>query len=156
MSHVQEQPVRGTAGGAARRGAERAPAQPTGWAGWVVFGGMMMILLGSFQAMAGGVALLNSGYYQVGSNRLLVDLSYTAWGWTHLGLGVVALVTGFGLMTGALWARILGVVVAAISAVVNLGFLAAAPFWAVMMITLDIIVIYAITAHGAEVRNYQR
>ena len=156
MSHVREQPATGTARAPAQRGAETVPAQPTGWAGWVVFGGMMMILLGSFQAMAGGVALLNSGYYQVGSNRLLVDMGYTTWGWVHLGLGLLALVTGFGLMTGAFWARVLGVVVAGVSAVVNLGFLAAAPFWATMMITLDVIVIYAITTHGAEVRNYQK
>ena len=65
----------------------------------------------------------------------------------------MALVAGVGLLTGATWARVLGVVVAMVSAIVNLGFLAASPGWALIMITLDVLVIYAVTVHGREIRN---
>jgi hypothetical protein len=119
-------------------------------AGWVVFAAMMLFLLGSFQALAGVVSLLEKSYYAVASDDLVVHVGYQAWGWTHLVVGVVAASAAFGLMTGATWARIVGIITAMASALVNIGFLAAAPVWAVLMITLDVLVIYAITAHGRD------
>lgn len=136
---------------AGRRHSARA-AEPTAWAGWVVFAAVVMILLGGFQAIAGLVALFNHDLFKVSNSSLLVHASYAAWGWVHLLVALVALVGGLGLISGAMWGRVVGVCVAMVSAVVNLGFLAAYPVWAVTMITLDIVVIYAITAHGAEVR----
>jgi hypothetical protein len=127
--------------------------ESSAWTGWVVFGAMMMILLGSFQAIAGLVALFDEGYYLVVNDELLVSVNYDTWGWTHLVIGLVALAAGLGLMTGAMWARVLGVAVAMISAIVNLAFIAAFPLWALMMITLDVIIIYAITAHGGELKS---
>lgn len=148
----QQQAQAGAAPQVPRQRGERAEPEPTAWVGWVFFGAMMMILLGAFQAIAGFVALFDDGYYKVTSNGLLVHVNYTTWGWVHLAVGAVALAAGFGLMTGAMWARITGVVVALVSAIVNIGFLAAYPIWAITMITLDVIVIYAITAHGREVK----
>lgn len=152
MSDIRQQTPQ-TAGGA-RVPRQRGEAVPetTGWTGWVLFGAMMMVLLGAFQAISGIVALVDSGFYLVGSNGLVVQVNYDVWGWVHIGVGAVALVAGFGLMTGAMWARVLGVAVAMLSAIVNLAFVAAYPVWAVMMIVLDVLVIYAITAHGAEVK----
>ena len=135
-----------------QRGQEQVP-EATAWAGMVTFGAMMMILLGTFQTIAGLVALFDDGYYKVASSGLVVHADYTAWGWLHLVVGLVALAAGTGLMTGAMWARITGVAVAMVSAVVNLAFVAAYPVWAVMMITLDVLVIYAITAHGRELKG---
>ncbi|MGZ4560210.1 MAG: DUF7144 family membrane protein, partial [Mycobacteriaceae bacterium] len=129
-------------------GSTDQPLEFTAWAGWVYFGALVMILLGTFQAIAGLVALLDNSYYHATSNGLLVHANYTAWGWLHLIVGLVAIAAGVGLFTGRMWARITGVVVAMVSAIVNIGFLAAYPIWAVTMITLDAIVIYAICAHG--------
>jgi len=138
--------------------ANRAPQQrghepPPGdrWSGWVLFASMMLILLGCFQGIAGLVALFDKGYYLVGSNGLVVHVDYTVWGWVHLIVGVVALVSGFGLFTGAMWARALGVIVAGLSAIVNFAFIAAFPVWALTIIAIDILVIYGIAAHGKEV-----
>jgi hypothetical protein len=63
---------------------------------------------------------------------------------------VVALTAGFGLFTGAMWARVLGIAVAVISALANFAFVPAYPFWALTLIALDVVVIYAIAAHGKE------
>lgn len=150
MSEVQKEAASTGTTRVPRPRRHEASSEPTGWTGWVVFGAVMMILLGSFQVIAGLVALFDEGYYLVGPNGLVVDVDYTAWGWTHLLVGVVALAAGFGLFTGATWARVLGITVAVISAIVNFGFVAASPFWAVTMITLDVLVIYAIAAHGKE------
>lgn len=154
MSDMRQQaPAGGTTRVPQQRGRE-APPEPTGWAGWVLFGAMMMILLGSFQAIAGLVALFDEGYYITGPNGLVVNVDYTTWGWVHLVIGVVALAAGFGLFTGAMWARVLGITVAVISAIVNFAFMAAFPVWAITMITIDVLVIYAIAAHGREVAAY--
>lgn len=120
------------------------------WVGWILFAGVMLILAGIFQAMAGLVALFDDNYYVVASKHLVVRLDYTGWGWVHLGLGVLAVVAGYGVMSGKLWARIFGIVLAAVSAAVNLAFLAADPVWAVVMLTVDVIVIFALAVHGGE------
>jgi hypothetical protein len=150
MSDVRKQaPATRTTQVPQQRGHE-APPQPTGWTGWVIFGAMMMILLGSFQIIAGVVALLDDGYYLVGSSGLVVNVDYTTWGWAHLLIGVVAMTAGFGLFTGAMWARVLGIAVAVISALANFAFVPAYPLWALTLIALDVVVIYAIAAHGKE------
>ena len=113
----------------------------------------MMILLGALHAIAGLVALFNTGYYVVPSANLVVSVNYTAWGWAHLILGVVALAAGFGLFTGQMWARVLGIGVAVISASANFVFIPAFPLWCMTMLVLDVLVIYAIAAHGRELQN---
>lgn len=125
----------------------------TAWVGWVVFGAAMMILLGTFQIMAGLVALLRSDYYLVGRTGLLVDLDFTVWGWTHLALGVVIVAAGVGVLAGRTWARAVGILLAMLSAVANLAFLAAYPLWGIITITLDVVVIYALAVHGPEIKN---
>ena len=130
--------------------AERA--EPTGWVGWVIFGGVAMIVLGAFQIIEGLVAVFQRGYYQVSPSGLIVHVNYDAWGWTHFGLGVVIALVGFGVMTGALWARIIGIALAVVSAIFNLAFIAAYPVWGIIIIALDVIVIYALAVHGREVK----
>jgi uncharacterized membrane protein len=88
----------------------------------------------------------------VGKNGLAVNVDYTAWGWVHLLLGVVVALAGLALMVGQMWARVLGVVLALASAIVNIGFLAAYPVWSAMIIAIDVLVIYAIIVHGREVK----
>jgi hypothetical protein len=125
-------------------------SERTGWVGWIFFAGIILIMVGSFQAIAGLVALFNDEYYLVGSSGLVVSVDYTAWGWVHLVLGVVAFCTGIGMMLGQRWARITGIILAVLSAIVNLAFVAAYPVWSILVIALDVIVIYALAVHGRE------
>lgn len=130
----------------------RNTGESTRWTGWVVFAGVMMILLGAFQVIEGLVAIFHDGYYLVGANGLVVNVDYTAWGWFHFILGLVAVGAGFGLMTGNVVARVLGIAVAVISAILNLAFIAAYPVWSTVIIAVDVIVIYAIAVHGRELK----
>jgi hypothetical protein len=138
--------------GDGRRYTDAAPA-PTGWVGWIAFAATMMVILGVFHAMAGLVALFRDEYYLVRPNGLVITLDYTGWGVIHLIIGLVVVLAGFALFRGATWARVLAVVVAGVSAVGNLAFLAASPVWAAIMIAVDILVIYAVTAHGRELQS---
>lgn len=126
---------------------ERA-TNPGGWYGMIVFAGTIMLMLGCFHAIAGLVALFQDDYFFVSKDGLVVTANYTAWGWTHLIIGVVVAAAGAALFTGALWARIVAVLVALVSSLVNLAFLSAYPLWSGIMIALDILVIYAVTVHG--------
>lgn len=124
----------------------------TGWVGWIVFAGVMMLILGIFHAFQGLIALFQDDYYLVAANGLTVHVDYTGWGWTHLIFGIIVIAAGAALLTGQMWARIVAVALAVISAVVNAGFLAAYPVWSAIMIAVDILVIWALTVHGSEMR----
>lgn len=130
----------------------RGPA-PTAWTGWVVFGSFMLIMVGSFQAIEGLVAIFDEGFYGVTEAGLVVNVDYTVWGWTHLLLGVLLIISGVGVLSGNTAARTVAVVLAGLSALVNLVFIAAYPVWSVLIITIDVLVIYAIVVHGRELRD---
>jgi hypothetical protein len=127
--------------------------QPSGWVGWIAFASSMMILLGSFQAIQGFVAIFDQGFYHTTESGLVVNIDYTAWGWTHLLLGVLVFVAGGALLVGQTWARVVGVGLAVISAAANMVFVAAYPWWSITVITLDVLIIYALIVHGREMRS---
>ena len=52
-----------------------------------------------------------------------------------------------------MWARIVGVLAAMASAIVNIAFLSAYPAWSAIMIAVDILIIWALTVHGAEMKQ---
>ena len=125
----------------------------TGWVGWISFAGVLMVLVGVFHVIDGLVALFEDDYFLVGSSGLVVNVDFTTWGWVHLIAGVVIVVAGCVVFTGKVWARAIGVLLAMASAIVNVGFLAAYPLWSATMITIDMLVIWALTVHGGEMRE---
>jgi hypothetical protein len=137
---------------ASRRLAAYNKPQWSAWAGWIFFAGVMMIILGSFEIIAALVALFNDQYYLVASSGLVVSVDYSAWGWVHLVLGLVAVGAGIGVMMGQMWARVIGIILAGLSAITNLAFIAAYPLWSTLVIALDVIVIYALAVHGKETK----
>src|SRR3954465_13661071 len=73
---------------------------PSAWTGWVVFAALMMVMLGSFQAVEGLVAIFNKGFYHVRPSGLVVNVNYNVWGWTHLLVGALIIVSGIGVLAG--------------------------------------------------------
>ena len=134
----------------------RTEPEPTSWVGYIVFAGWMLLLLGGFHAFQGFVALFEEDYYLVSKNGLAVQVDYTTWGWVHLILGLVVVVAGIGLMMGQMWARVVGVVVAFLSTLVNAAFLAAYPLWSTIMIAFNVLAIWAITVHGREMKSARK
>jgi hypothetical protein len=134
-----------------------APPHPTtertGWAGWAVFAGVMLVIVGAFQAIDGLVAIFKDDVYLVRSDGLVLNVDYTAWGWVHLLLGLVLVGAGAAIFSGRVWGRTLGVIAAIISAVLNFAYLASYPVWSTLIIAIDVLVIYALIAHGGELRE---
>ena len=144
--------AQGAAPGIPRQRDSQVP-EATGWVGWIAFAGVIMIMVGAFQAIAGLVALFQRGFYLVTESNLIVNVNYTGWGWVHLALGVLMAAAGFGVFAGQMWARVTGVVLAGLAALVNLAFIPAYPVWSLILIALDVIVIYALVVHGREMKS---
>ena len=118
--------------------------------GLTVFAAIMMILVGLFHAVQGFVALINDTFYVVGT-KWVFTFDTTTWGWIHLLLGIVVLIAGFCLLSGMVWARVVGVLLACLSALFNFAWLPYYPVWALVIIALDVFVIWALTVHGRDV-----
>jgi hypothetical protein len=116
--------------------------EPTGW---VIFAGVMMVMIGFLNFFYGLAAVVNDDVVVVGGHgAIIADL--TTWGWVTMLLAVVLVLTGAGLLTGAGWARWVGILVVAINAVEQVWIFPAAPLWAFIVILLDVIIIYNLTA----------
>jgi hypothetical protein len=127
-------------------------AEPTGWIGWIAFAGIMMMILGALQAFYGLVAIVNDEWVLWGNgNAVVIDI--TAWGWVHLIIGIVVVLAGIGVLLGNVLARIVGVVVAAVSLIASFLALPLYPVWSLVVITLDVLVIWALVAHGSEMKR---
>jgi hypothetical protein len=125
----------------------------TGWTGWVGFAAIMLILGGSFQAIAGLAAIFKDEVFAVGKSGLLVSIDYTAWGWVHLAIAALLILAGASLFAGRMYGRIVGVLAAMLSAIANVVFIAAYPVWSTIVIAVDVFVIYAIVVHGGELKS---
>ena len=124
--------------------------QPSGWAvGWTAFAGIMMWVMGGWWILAGLIAVLNPNFFVVTSNWVF-KFDASTWGWIHLLLGVLILAAGFGVFSGAVWARTVGVIIAALAALAAFAWMPYYPIWGVIFIAMAIAVIWALTAHGRD------
>ena len=130
------------------RGSGTSDARPSGWAvGFVVFAAVMMMLAGGFQTIAGIAAIFEDEFFVVAPNYVY-DVDVSAWGWIHLVLGVILFAAGAGALSGATWARIVGITLASLSAFANFFFIPYYPLWSIVIIALDVAVIWALTVYG--------
>ena len=109
-----------------------------------VFAGVILIIVGCFQAIAGLAAIFEDEFFVVTPNYVF-EVNTTTWGWIHLILGAVVAFAGYSLFAAKTWARVVGVLLASLSAIVNFFFIPYYPFWSILIIALDIWVIWALT-----------
>lgn len=120
--------------------------QPTGW---TLFAGVVMLIVGSLDALYGLAAILNNEIVLVGGQGVIIA-DVTTWGWIHFILGSAVAATGLGLFAGANAARMAAVFIVTISAISQIVWFPAAPLWAFLMIILDVTIIYQLTARWEE------
>jgi hypothetical protein len=126
--------------------------QRTGWTGWISFAAIMLIIGGSLNLLYGVIAAVNDDWV-VFTNRANVYLDLSEWGWVHIILGGVVLLSGIALLSGNILARAVAVIVASLSLIANFFFIPVYPLWALTVIVIDVLVIWAVTAHGREMRE---
>lgn len=117
--------------------------------GLVLFAGCLMILVGFFHAFTGLAGIIEDEFFVVGPNYAY-ELDATAWGWLHLAYGTLVVLAGYAIFQGATWARIVGIVLAMVSAIGNFFFIPYEPVWAILMIALAVLVIAALSAWNRD------
>lgn len=123
----------------------------TGWVGWIALGAVFMVLSGVYQLIVGTAAALNNDWVVFASEGVyLVDLA--TWGWAHLILGALLVGTGLSLFSGSAVGRAIATVVISLTILTNLMFLFALPVWSTIALIVNALVLYAILAHGDELK----
>jgi hypothetical protein len=124
--------------------------EPSSWAiGGILFAAVAMMMVGIFQVIAGVAALFENEFYVTTPNYVF-EFDVTTWGWIHLVAGIVVGLAGLGVLRGNLAARMLGITIAALSAVVSFAFIPYQPLWSIAIIALDVFIIWALSAHGRD------
>lgn len=114
--------------------------------GGAVFAATIMIIAGCFGALQ-GLALIAKGSFFVQPANYWVTTSASTWGWWLLIVGAVVAAAGVGVLSGAAWARWLGIVMVSLQALTNFVFIPVQPFWAITVILVDLWVIHSLFVH---------
>ena len=124
-------------------------AQDSSWAGWIAFAGIVLLIIGALDVLQGFTAIIKDEYV-VSTPKGLATFDATGWGWTTLIWGILIFITGLGLLGGADWARWVAIIGVGLNAIGQIGFLAnypqAYPLWNILIVALNILVLYALTA----------
>lgn len=123
----------------------------TGWTGWVVFAGVLMIIAGALWAIQGFIAIFKNDLV-IFADEGAIFLNVTGWGWVHLILGLLLLLCGFLVMRGNMFGRTIAVLLAVLSIIVNFIWLPVYPVWAIIVIMMDVFILYAVIVHGKEMK----
>jgi hypothetical protein len=115
-------------------------------AGWLIFAASMLGLAGTWNIIDGILAISRSKVYGVNHTYVFSDLR--TWGWIVLLLGALQVLAAFTIFTGSEFARWFGIAAAGVNAIGQLAFVPVYPFWALMMFSADLIVIYALAVYG--------
>lgn len=118
-------------------------------AGFAIFAGFLMLLSGLFQFFQGIAAVMRDQVFIIGPNYTY-QFDLTTWGWTHIIIGIILALAGLAIFSGKLWGRILGIILASLSAIANFFFIPYYPFWSIIIITLDIVIIWALARYTPE------
>jgi hypothetical protein len=126
---------------------ETAPsAKPHGAVLGVTMGvAVLMLISGAWNFLEGLAAVIKGSFFVVLPNYAY-NISVTGWGWFHLILGVIVFAAGCALFTDAPWARVTGVVLASISALVNFLYIPYSPVWSIAVIVIDLLIIWALVS----------
>jgi len=119
--------------------------------GGILFAACMLVLVGAFQIIDGLVAIIDDNWYVI-APHYTYSIDTTVWGWIHLILGIVLVFGGVALFQRKLWAGILAIALASMSAILNFFFIPYYPFRAILIIAIDVFVIWSITRPDAMAR----
>ena len=112
-----------------------------------VLAATLMILSGLVTIFVGITGIIRGSYFAVVANYTY-SFGPFGRGVTDLIIGAVILAAGVCLLMGMMWARVVGVALAVISAVANFLFLPYAPLWSIVVIALNVFIIWALCTGG--------
>jgi hypothetical protein len=116
--------------------------------GWLLFASTMLGLAGVLTIIDGIVGLSKSKFYTESAKYVFSDLR--TWAWFMLIVGTLLIVAAMGVFSGSGFARWFGMLAAGLNLIVQFGSIQGYPFWSLIVITLDILVIYALAVYGGK------
>ncbi len=120
------------------------------WVGWIVFAGFVLLMIGAIDMLQGFVAIIKDEYV-VATPKGIAIVDVTTWGWLTLIWGALLILVGLALLAGSSWARWAAIVGVFVNAIAQIGFMAnypqAYPLWNILIVALNVLVLYALTAH---------
>jgi hypothetical protein len=127
---------------------QHEPEAASGWAvGGVMFAGVLMVIVGFFEMIAGLAAISNDEIF-VKTENYLFNFDVTTWGWIHLVLGVVVGAAGLAVIAGRVWGGLVAIALVTLVAIANFFWIPYYPFWSILTIALAVWVIWALTRPG--------
>jgi len=124
-------------------------------AGWKIFAGLMILVVGTINVFDGIVGLTQQSYIKQFTNgQLPITNNIKTWSWVVLIIGVVMILAGLLIFSGNMFGRVVGVLVASLNLLVQLAYLNHNPFWSFTMILIDLLVIYGLIAHGGRLDEW--
>jgi hypothetical protein len=117
--------------------------------GGAVFAATLMIIGGFFGPFQ-GIALIAKGTFYVQPANYWINTSASTWGWTMLILGLLVLAAGFGVLSGAAWARWLGILIVGVQALANFLYIPVQPWWSITLILVDLWIMHSLLVHRRE------
>ena len=135
-------PQRGTAP------AEAGPYEEQRGAGWVLFAGIMMVMVGVLNVIYGIAAIGNSAFFA--NNTRYIISSLNTWGWVTLIIGAIQIAAAYSIWRGDQFGRWFGMLFAGLSAIAALLSIPAYPLWSLAVFSIDILIIYGLAAYGGR------
>lgn len=127
---------------------------PAAAAGWVIFAGVIMFVVGVFDVIQGLVALFKEEVYVIPASGLVVSTDFTTWGWILLIWGIVMILAAMSLFAGGQAGRWFALVVVAVNMIGQFAWFPAYPLWSLVVIGLSAGVLWALTAGWSSLRDY--
>jgi len=121
---------------------------PRQGAGLVFFASVLLVVVSFFNIIEGISAIANSHVFVANAHYVFANLR--TWGWITLIIGVLQLIAAGGIVTGNQLARWFAVVVVGLNAIDMMFFIPAYPFWALVIIAVDVVALYALCAYGSR------
>ena len=124
----------------------------TGWTGWGVFASVLLLIAGVFDLVFGFAAIIGPNSTLVITEEGLFAVNVASWGWWHILSGILLILVAGALYRGMTWARVVAIILVILNAIGQLTLLGAQPWLSLIILTIDILIIYALTVHGRELK----
>ena len=121
------------------------------WSGWTGFAALLVVIVGAIDFFEGLIAAVRKQYYVLTPNQVIV-FDVKTWGWITMILGLIIVLVGLGLSTGAGWARWTAIFVITLNLFEQLGWLGstAYPLWTLTVITIGFLALYGLTVRWGD------
>jgi len=128
----------------------------TGWVGWVWFAAFSILAVGLFNIVAGLAAAFSPNNVLSWTNNGVAVVDVSTWGWVHIILGALLVAAALALFSGAGWARVVAIILVVLNLIAQFVSLQTTPFWSLVIIVVDLVILWALTVHGDEVERASR